>query len=126
MKVMVTGSRDWTDVLAVEDALAMVERRYPPPYCLFHGCQRGADGIAAVIAACRGWEVRPFPPDFAAHATAAEAFKARNQAMIDAKPDLVLALPRHNSRGTWDAVSRANRAGIPVAVHPDVKRAIPG
>lgn len=41
----------------------------------------------------------------------------RNKQMLnEGKPDLVIAFPTENSKGTWDMVRRAKRAGIETVV----------
>lgn len=114
MRIMVTGSRYWTDVTALDLALQSEAGATPPAdLTLIHGDAQGADRAAAAYALGAGWTVDAFPP--APPGTASE-LRARNQAMIDSGPDVVLAFPLPGSVGTWDTVNRAKRAGITVRI----------
>jgi len=46
----------------------------------------------------------------------------RNKRMADLGAVLCLAFPKGESRGTWDCIKRANRAGIPVRIVPERRR----
>lgn len=140
-RVIVTGSRTWPDDLAVRLALARVALSDAPMSSVLtvvHGaCPTGADATAA--AWCRlirksgndpviGRDLRlreePHPADWKAHGRAAGPI--RNQEMVDAGADLVLAFvmrctlkgcagkPEHVTHGTQDCITRAEKAGIPV------------
>jgi 3-deoxy-D-arabino-heptulosonate 7-phosphate (DAHP) synthase len=51
-RLLVTGSRTWHDVRAIEQALTVILDRHPEGVLLVHGaCPRGADAIAAAYAA---------------------------------------------------------------------------
>ena len=51
-RLLVTGSRTWHDIAAIEHALAVILARHPEGVLLVHGaCPRGADAIAAAYAA---------------------------------------------------------------------------
>jgi len=42
---------------------------------------------------------------------------ARNRAMLDLRPDLVISFQRNGSRGTQGTIDEARRRGIDVEVH---------
>jgi len=112
VRVIVCGGRDYHNVNVVRKALAYVDGGLVPHrLCLVHGSQRGADRLAAREAAGRGWAVEPHPPDIAKHGAPA-AFHIRNQEMVDAGADLLIALP--GGSGTEGCIKRAKAAGIPV------------
>jgi hypothetical protein len=112
MRIMVTGSRYWTDVAGLDLALAAEAGAIPPAdLTLIHGDAQGADRAAARYAEGLGWNVQAYPPDPPGYGP---QLTARNQAMIDSEPDVVLAFPLPGSVGTWDTVNRAKRAGITV------------
>jgi hypothetical protein len=115
VRVLVTGSRDWTDGAAIREAL----RPYSgEPYrTLMHGGCQGADKLAAIEAKKLGWRVVAYPADWR---LGPKAGPERNQRMVDVGADLCLAFPLPGSRGTYDCAARARRAGIPVvfARHP--------
>lgn len=125
LRILVTGSRDWTDEQAIHDALAQVMRAHRDrnPIVLVHGGARGADRIADKI--WRSWQFRL---DLAApevhHADWDSYGKAagwrRNAEMVAAGADVCLAFPLGESRGTRGCMALAEEAGIPVIVHEGV------
>lgn len=110
MKVLVCGSRTWTDEGAVRRRLAEL----PPDAVILHGGARGADAMAARAAADLGLQVRAYPADWGRHGRAAGLI--RNVLMLDEGPDLVIAFQRDRSRGTEHTVTEARRRGVPVEV----------
>lgn len=120
MRIMVTGSRHWTDVDAIASALMqafneLAKSADEPAPILIHGDCAGADSIAARVARRVGWEVIPYPPNKHVHGVP-NCYYIRNQAMVDSRPDVCIAFPMRGSKGTWDAVRRARAASIPVVI----------
>lgn len=111
MLILVCGSRDWTDIHAIRMRLV----RLPPVSSIIHGAAPGADSIAAMLAEDFGFTVQAFPADRRQHGKRAGIL--RNLAMLDERPDLVIAFQRNGSRGTAHTISEARRRGIPVEVH---------
>lgn len=110
-RILVTGSRAWSDRARLEWALgaALVFR----PIVIVHGaCPTGADAMAAAWARRAGVEVEAWPADWSRHGRAAGP--RRNQAMVNAGARHCLAFVLPSSRGTEDCVRRAEAAGIPV------------
>jgi hypothetical protein len=105
-KVLVTGSRDWTDKKVIQDALDNIVLDYDGPYTLIHGeCPTGADKIAADYATELKWTVIPEPADWKKYGKSAGPI--RNQKMInDHKPNVALAFSLNQSSGTANCVSR--------------------
>ena len=112
MKVLVCGSRDWTDADVIANRLADLAPDYP---VVLHGGARGADLLADGICSVFGYEVQAFPADWRKHGKRAGIL--RNLAMLDEQPDLVIAFQRNGSRGTQHTIDEARRRGIPVEVH---------
>lgn len=119
MRIIVTGSRDWPEPAVVYEAIMDELPRMPwavrEPVTVVHGgCPTGADAAAAAWVRSADWGVdeEVFAADWAAHGRAAGP--KRNQRMIDAGGDLVLAFPLPGGRGTQDCMRRAEAAGIPV------------
>lgn len=112
--IMVTGSRHLKDQRRVENALweaaEFLKRGRPETITLLHGTQKGADKLSESFARRLKWEIRAFPPLM----DGPGGFTRRNQAMVDAKPDICVAFPMDTSVGTWDSVNRAKKAGIEV------------
>jgi hypothetical protein len=62
-RLLVTGSRTWHDISAIERALAVILDGHPEGVLLVHGaCPCGADAIAAAYAArTPGYQVEAHP-----------------------------------------------------------------
>lgn len=121
MKVLVCGSRDWTDeqpIRLVLGGLRDVELGCRP--IVIHGAARGADTTANKVAANLGCEVWGYPADWDAHGKAAGPI--RNKLMLDeGKPNLVVAFKDGfdstlSKGGTEHMVKIAKAAGIPTYV----------
>jgi hypothetical protein len=131
-RLLVTGSRTWTDRDTIDAALTRAWRAAgsPPDAVLVVGRARdGADRFAEECWTARGLLVDPFP----AHWKRADgtlhrgAGHERNQRMVDSGASMCVAFhdlcvlpgchpkPPHGTHGTTDCVARAKRAGIPVA-----------
>lgn len=126
MRILVTGSRDWshwaTITFAIEDAVFGRENEV---IAVVHGgCPEGADYMAGYVAYRAGLVVEVHEANWLAHGKAAGPI--RNQEMVDAGADIGLAflmpckksgcrlsIP-HNSHGASDCVMRARAAGITV------------
>lgn len=116
-RVLITGSRTWTDNTIIRNALADVRQQHPDAV-LVHGDARGADRIAAAIWRSWGMAVEAYPADWRRHGRAAGML--RNQAMVAAGADLCLAFIRDRSRGATHCADLAARAGIPTWRYPAV------
>lgn len=114
--VMVTGSREWRDLLTIRDALFEYDTDPTNLPTLIHGCASGADAIARAWAELHRWNIVDFWPDYTQY-DFATANKVRNLEMIAYGPDVVLAFPTASSRGTWHAVNAAIRADIEVKTY---------
>ena len=119
-RLLITGSRHWTDRQIIVRELERIEASWGESVTLVHGnngnkeCTKGADRIAMSVAESMGWQTEPF------HAKWGELGKGagpkRNQEMVDAGADFCIAFPMGDSVGTWDCTKRASRAGIIVRV----------
>jgi hypothetical protein len=112
VKVLVCGSRDWTDLQTISVRMAQL----PPGSTVIHGAARGADTIAAESALRLGLHVHAFPAQWTEFGKAAGAI--RNSLMLDEKPDLVIAFWDGESRGTKHTIDEAERRGVPVEIVP--------
>lgn len=90
-RVLICGSRDWTDVTAISKVMKQFD---PHTTVLVCGMARGADVIAYRLAKGLGWNVMEFPANWEAYSTK-EKWRAghdRNKAMLrEGKPELVIA-----------------------------------
>ena len=141
-RILVTGSRDWTDQEKSEDALnaaLALLGSTARESVLVHGAAAGADGLLAAAAARIGMATEAHPADWNSHVASCPpshsgqrvckgAGHRRNAAMIAAGADACLAFPTHGyhlapgedrtrtSRGTWDCAEKAKDAGLPTLV----------
>ncbi len=117
-RILVTGSRHWSDPGVIADAidmaLALLGR--PEQWTLVHGaCPTGADEMADTVAAFIGNDnVERHPARWDAEGKAAGPL--RNQRMVDLGADICLAFHLPGSRGTDDCIRRAQRAGIKTVI----------
>jgi YspA, cpYpsA-related SLOG family len=111
-RVLVTGSRDWTDERPILRALLDAIPADGALPTLVHGdCRTGADRVAHRIASSMGWPVERHPADWANYNRAAGP--RRNAEMVKAGADLCLAFIRDGSRGASHCADLAERAGVP-------------
>jgi YspA, cpYpsA-related SLOG family len=138
IRILVTGSRDWSRPEAVWDAIEgyLAERhvwdsdgeRATTDVLIVHGgCREGADRIAAEWADTHGVPSETWVADWDAYRGAAGPI--RNRAMVRAGADVCLGFANpcrrrfcrrgpgeHPSHGTHDCVTVARRRGIKVIV----------
>ncbi|NUU23324.1 MAG: DUF2493 domain-containing protein [Streptomycetaceae bacterium] len=119
-RVLVTGSRYWTDTHLIYTALDQAFTDRPTRLMIVvHGCcKTGADAIAAAWAQTARADGQPVyeerhPAQWSRGRTAGPQ---RNQRMVDRGAHLCLAFPLPTSTGTEDTIRRARNAGIPVEV----------
>jgi hypothetical protein len=127
MRILLTGSRDWSDSAAVWNELwaihaAALEAGEEEITLVHGGCPTGADAIADGYARHLGWEVVVYHADWVSYGR--RAGPLRNQDMVDRGADLCLAFigncssPRcsikelHPSHGASGCASMAEAAFI--------------
>ena len=110
MRVLITGSRTWTNAAKVAQALD----GHPRGTVFIHGAARGADNIADQIARNLGYDVQRYPADWRGKGRAAGVI--RNLEMLDTSPDKVIAFWDGVSRGTKHTIDEARRRGIQVEI----------
>lgn len=127
MKVLVTGSRKWTNRSIIGKAMLL----FPKDTIFLHGDAIGADRIAKDIAIKNGYKQVPYPvtdwhnhQDCTCKASALycyQAGKRRNSVMLAQKPDLVLAFKSVHSttKGTDDTINKAKALNIPIRSFSD-------
>lgn len=111
MRVLVCGSRDWTDRGVIKSRL----EKLPKESVIIHGACRGADQIAGEVGKELGFQVIPFPADW--KSLGLRAGPERNSRMIEVgKPELGIAFHEDiiSSKGTADCVRKMRVKGIPV------------
>jgi SLOG family YspA-like protein len=119
-RVLVTGSRDWGDRAAIDDALtalAAANTFHNRITVIVHGaCPTGADAIADDWARWHSArseliQVERHPADWRAHGQAAGP--RRNAEMVRLGADLCLAFIRNGPPGATHTAGLAEAAGIP-------------
>jgi YspA, cpYpsA-related SLOG family len=107
-RILVTGSRTWTDQSGLRLALFREIIADDGRTVVVHGAARGADTMADRYARMTGCQPEPYP---------AEDFPSprdRNQHMVDLGADVCLAFATSWASGTGMCARMARRAGIPV------------
>lgn len=134
MRILVTGSRDWDDQLAVNSAIHEVTGGNVGDLVIVHGhCPTGADYFADMLAWRLGVQPERHPADWSGacreecppdhrryrngRTYCPKAGHYRNQDMVNLGADVVLAFQRNGSRGTQDCIDRALAAGLKVVPH---------
>jgi hypothetical protein len=119
MRLLVCGSRTWTDRARLWQVLdRLVAEHGDGQVVLIEEDARGADRLAGQLARQRGWRLERYPADWTHHGKAA-GFRRNAWMLREGHPDLVVACtvgPLHESRGTADMVRRAQEAGVPVQI----------
>lgn len=122
-KILVCGGRDFNNKDYLYNTLDNIcEERgweyepdkygnFLPAVEIISGMANGADKLAynwAIINWCR---VREFPADWNKYGKSAGPIR-NEEMLIKGKPDLVIAFPTSNSKGTWHMVKIAKEANI--------------
>ena len=108
---LICGGRDFADAAMFDAAMSDLIQLRGCPARIIHGAYRGADTLADEWGKRMALDVIAVPADWKTLHRAAGPI--RNQAMLDRKPDMVVAFP--GGTGTADMVRRARGAGITVA-----------
>lgn len=113
LRILVTGSRDWTDDRTITEVLAYLAERHGQDVTLIHGaCPTGADAIADGYGVMVGWTIERYPADWRKFGKSAGW--VRNRTMVTSGADMVLAFIRNGSRGATMTADLAQIAGLPV------------
>jgi len=122
MRILITGSRDWTardDIFRAIFYAGYAAQATPDQVTVVHGGARGADAIAGEVAAGLGCHIEIYQADWAKYGKAAGPI--RNAEMVKLGADVCLAFPLGpqiradgSKSGTRDCMDKARAAGIPV------------
>lgn len=116
MRILVSGSREYSDYESVLDAIEEVAGTNIA-VCVVQGGARGADALGKRAAEELGISVDEFPADWSID----NAGSIRNGQMIASGIDFALFFLSSKARniGTRDAMKRAKSAGIPSKYYLD-------
>lgn len=109
MRVLITGSRNFTNTKLMYNALSSIQNN---GITLVHGGCRGADKIAEKIGKELGFQIEEHLANWDKHGKSAGMI--RNVEMLNSGIDLVLAFPTKESRGTIHCIKEAVGKNIPV------------
>ena len=110
-KVLVCGSRDWTNKEIIKKRLEQL----PAGTTIIHGGCRGADIIAGEVAKELGFEIEVFPASWSIYGRGAGPIRNK-QMLTEGEPELVIVF--HNnleeSKGTKNMINLAKADKVPV------------
>jgi len=116
MRILITGSRTWTDEATISNAIRDTWLTFGRPYgtIVVHGGARGADYLAGVAAKRQGLEVEVHAlTDNDWLLKGLSAGHIRNAEMVSLGADVCLAFIRNESKGATGCAKLAEKAGIP-------------
>ena len=126
-RVLICGGRDFEDMARLSSVLHSLcndknwvvanyrSNSYRPDIIVISGMAKGADTLATEWAKLNQLPILEFPANWDLHGKAAGPL--RNQLMLhEGRPDIVVAFPTEKSKGTWDMIKRAQKAGVPVII----------
>jgi len=111
MKVLISGSRKCETPSVVIERLEKLPKN---DLLIIHGSARGVDSIAQTWCVEKSINVTTYPADWNKYGRAAGPI--RNREMLKENPDLVIAFPCPNSKGTRDMIEAAKSAGFTVEI----------
>lgn len=124
MRILITGSRDWTEPKVILDAIIeALTTQFGTDHVIIHGGAIGADSMADAAARALNIPVEVHPARWAEHQPncSAEcraerrckrAGHVRNSEMVASGADICLAFIKDESPGTTGCASIAERSGI--------------
>lgn len=130
MRILITGSRNWTDVNAIHadmllEAVTGCWNDMSSVTVMHGGCPTGADAIADRLARQLGFNVFIYPADWEGLGKAAGP--TRNKRMVEECADyvnnggkaVVLAFRKGKSRGTTSTIKFAEDHGLTIRIREE-------
>jgi hypothetical protein len=114
-RVLITGSRTWTDRAVIRRALAEVWVGDPATVLVSGGSPTGADVLCEQCWTHWGGHLERHPARWSRHGRTAGF--VRNQLLVTLGAQLCVAFIRDHSRGASHTVALAHTAGIPVVLY---------
>lgn len=118
MRVLITGSREWTDALFIQHTLQTWRRENGnPKVTLVSGaCPRGADKFCEDLAeGLFGWEVERHPAEWDKYGPRS-GYK-RNAEMVALGADVCFAFIKDESKGATHTARLAHKKGIKTIIN---------
>ncbi|WP_372663650.1 DUF2493 domain-containing protein [Amycolatopsis kentuckyensis] len=110
-RVLLTGSRAWTDWRVIGEKLDYLDLKYPDLMIVHGACPRGADDIADRYARAHGIRTERHPANWRKHGR--RAGHVRNAHMVALGAELCIAFIRDASPGASGCAAMAEHSGIP-------------
>lgn len=120
--IQITGGRGFRDYKTIYESLKPYVNKYGAANIIVrHGDAQGADTLAGMQAKRLGITVQARPIEYYGYSWQKDGLNAgnlRNRAMLNETPlpDVILAFPDKQSRGTWNMINDATLAGIEIHV----------
>lgn len=119
-RLLITGSRDWSDKLTIVRELAVFAREHGKDVTLVSGaCFTGADALCESVAKTFGWLVETHPANWDKKADGSYNRRAgfqRNELMVNLGADACLAFIKDGSAGASHTAQLAEKAEISTKV----------
>ena len=109
-RLLITGSRSWSDVAVIEREFEVVAEHEGANVMLVSGGAKGADTLCEQVAEKYGWVVERHLPDWS---VGKRAGFDRNKVMVDSGADFCLAFILDDSAGATQCSRIAKEAKIP-------------
>jgi hypothetical protein len=109
-RVLLSGSQEWTDMMAVWKVLDEIHAEHPNMRLMHGKCEKGVDHFGELWADARGVPVERYPANTADLGNF--GFLVRNGVMVETMPDVFVGLCLNYSAGTMDCARRAREVGI--------------
>ena len=110
-RILITGSRDWSNLSIIKTELAKLFQEYGAEATLVSGhCPTGADVMCENIAKEFGWKIELHSANWDQYGKPAGFI--RNKQMVDSGADICLAFIRNGSRGASGTAKMAEEAKI--------------
>jgi hypothetical protein len=113
-RVIVCGSRTWSDYATILSEIAGLALELPPPLVIVHGDAQGADRLAARAASSMNLRTEAHPAQWGTYGKRAGPIRNKEMAALGA--ELVLAFWDGSSRGTRHMIREAERRAIEVRI----------
>ncbi len=114
-RLLVTGSRRWTDRECIRDVLRKYIAQVGPSVMLNGACPSGADILCAQIGERLGFTIERYPAQWHVHGKSA-GFVRNLQMIRDGQPTHCVAFIVQESKGATHCAEAAIAAGIPTKI----------